>query len=341
MTPNRVAQHEIALEPMLQDEHGIPKGARLVEWLTERRHYVAGAAAFSGLLAGAGVDRVLQMFAALSVAGLTLLMLALARQVATQRAKIMRLAQWLEQQQKEGTASGLATEGCGALKRLACAIDATSRNNALHNAELLEVLAAYVHDMRTPLTRLILRSGQLDDAETGESFERDCAEINQLLEASLACARMQCCATETPVLTDIDGLLDTIIACYRDAGRSIEREGRVGRISRTCPHALRRVLVNLIDNAFRYGADVRLCVSADTRSVVFAVQDSGPGIAPEELEAVFAPWYRSAKTATRAPGSGLGLSIARRLTVAMHGELQLQNRSAGGLEARVALPLTA
>jgi signal transduction histidine kinase len=74
---------------------------------------------------------------------------------------------------------------------------------------------------------------------------------------------------------------------------------------------------------------------------MLAVVDSGPGIVPAEMEAVFTPWYRAPQTAARAPGSGLGLAIARRLTQAMQGELQLNNRSTGGLEARVTLPLAA
>jgi len=75
--------------------------------------------------------------------------------------------------------------------------------------------------------------------------------------------------------------------------------------------------------------------------VVVAIVDSGPGIVPAEMEAVFAPWYRAPQTAARAPGSGLGLAIARRLTLAMQGELQLENRHSGGLEARLTLPLAA
>ncbi len=108
----------------------------------------------------------------------------------------------------------------------------------------------------------------------------------------------------------------------------------------TCAMALRRVLVNLIDNALRYGDQVRLRVRADAGQLVLAVLDSGPGIAPEELEAVFAPWYRApGSSSARAEGSGLGLAIARRLTMSMDGNLELENRERGGLEARLTLPL--
>jgi signal transduction histidine kinase len=204
---------------------------------------------------------------------------------------------------------------------------------------LLQVLAAYAHDQRTPLTRMGIRCELVEDQSVREALQRDLAEMAELVEASLSCAKMQCSAGEQTQHVDADNLLDTLIGDYQDAGRTITLEGRVGRPLVTCPHALRRVLMNLIDNGLRYGDDVRLCVRVEARRLVLAVVDSGPGIVPAQMEAVFVPWYRSPETAARAPGSGLGLAIARRLTRAMCGELQLENRRAGGLEARLSLPL--
>ncbi|WP_321957759.1 sensor histidine kinase [Paraburkholderia bannensis] len=223
--------------------------------------------------------------------------------------------------------------------RLARAINACSRHRARRQAELLHVLAAYAHDLRTPLTRLNMRSELVEDAALRDALGRDLAEMAELVEGSLSCARMQCSAEEPMRAVDADGLLDALIADYRDAGRIVKLEGQVGRAVVTCPHALRRVLVNLIDNALRYGVDVRLCVHADAQRLVLAVLDSGPGIVPARLDAVFAAWYRAPETASEAPGSGLGLAIARRLTLAMRGELELANRATGGLEARLTLPL--
>ncbi|WP_254898450.1 sensor histidine kinase [Paraburkholderia atlantica] len=232
-------------------------------------------------------------------------------------------------------------EGMGpsAIARLACAFNVCTRHRARRQAELLHVLAAYAHDLRTPLTRMCMRSELVEDRAVRDALARDLAEMAELVEGSLACARIQCSALEPMRTVDADGLLGVLIADYRDAGRTVELEGRVGRPVMTCPHALRRVLANLIDNALRYGADVRLKVTVHAQSLVLAVVDSGPGIAPARLETVFAPWYRAPETAAATHGSGLGLAIARRLTLAMHGELELENRCSGGLEARVTLPL--
>jgi signal transduction histidine kinase len=236
------------------------------------------------------------------------------------------------------------SSGPEVIKRLAHAINVRAHHRACRQAELLHVLAAYAHDLRTPLTRMNMRSELVDDVALREALARDLAEMAELVEGSLSCVRMQCSVQEPMRAFDADGLLAALIDDYRDAGRVVKLEGQVGCALIACPHALRRVLVNLIDNALRYGEDVRLSVKVEKQRLVLAVLDSGPGIAPARLEAVFAAWYRAPETvdvADAAQGCGLGLAIARRLTLAMCGELELSNRVAGGLEARLTLPLLA
>ncbi|AXF25746.1 histidine kinase [Burkholderia pyrrocinia] len=254
-------------------------------------------------------------------------------------ATISELAAAIENHGVDALPETLVERGVPSIARLARAINGAHRQHADRMTELLHVLAAYAHDLRTPLTRMMLRSGMLEDSALRDAIERDLAEMGELVEASVACARLQCSVPERPRHVDADELLGVLVDNYRDAGLTVDLDGRVGRPLVTFPHALRRVLVNLIDNALRYGGDVRLCVRVDARRVMLTVVDSGPGIVPAELEAVFTPWYRAPQTSARAPGSGLGLAIARRLTQAMQGELQLNNRSTGGLEARVTLPI--
>ncbi len=294
--------------------------------------HVAEVAAWP-VLAGVGLPLILLAVLAMSAVVLTSL------KIAELLTCLKQFAAAIEQGSAEGTGAMLSEDGSPAVARLARAINCSARDRAGRQAELLHVLAAYAHDQRTPLTRMGMRCELLDDPAVKAALQRDLAEMAELVEASLSCARMQCHAEEPTRCVDADGLLGTLIGDYRDAGRNVGLEGRVGRPVVTCPHALRRVLVNLIDNALRYGGDVRLCVRVEARRLVLAVVDSGPGIVPAQLDAVFAPWYRAPETAARAPGSGLGLAIARHLTLAMRGELQLENRRTGGLEARLTLPL--
>ncbi|WP_321787817.1 HAMP domain-containing sensor histidine kinase [Paraburkholderia sp. J94] len=255
------------------------------------------------------------------------------------RTRLRHYAEAIEADAGETVGVALPETGPAPIARLARAANHSARQHAGRQAELLHVLAAYAHDLRTPLTRMGMRCELLDDDAMRDALERDLAEMAELVEGSLSCARMQCSAEEPMRSVDADGLLDLLIADYRDAGRIVKLDGHVGRPVVTCPHALRRVLVNLIDNALRYGGDACLSVRVEARRLVIAVLDSGPGIVPAQLDAVFLPWYRAPGTASAAPGSGLGLAIARRLTQAMRGELHLENRRTGGLEARLSLPL--
>lgn len=257
------------------------------------------------------------------------------------RAAVVALARQVEQLSHADPSRKppLPATGPPAVARLIRAINNGRRRCAERESELLTVQASYVHDLRTPLTRMVLRSELIEDDSLRAAMERDLDEMRELAEAGLACARMQSGLAQKLRKVDADGILASLVANYRDAGCVLELVGQVGRPILTCPHALRRILVNLVDNAFRYGSNVRVMVRAEGRRLHLAVLDSGPGIAPEELEAVFMPWYRSPETATRAPGSGLGLAIARRLAQAIRGDLALSNRREGGLEARLSLPL--
>ena len=270
-----------------------------------------------------------------------LLAVALAAlKVAELRAHLQRMADALARNLGD-EAEAILPDSIGpeAVARLARAINVCAHHRARRQAELLHVLAAYAHDLRTPLTRMNMRNELVDDPALRNALARDLAEMAELVEGSLSCARRQCSAQEPMRAVDADGLLGALIADYRDAGRVVKLEGQVGCTVMTCPHALRRVLANLIDNALRYGVDVRLSVRVDAERLVLAVLDSGPGIVPARLDTVFAAWYRAPETAGVAPGCGLGLAIARRLTLAMRGELELTNRVTGGLEARLTLPL--
>ncbi|AXF14887.1 ATP-binding protein [Paraburkholderia caledonica] len=270
---------------------------------------------------------------------LSLLAVALWMYVRYLRVSIEHLTKAIELHSASDEHAPLPERGPSAVLRLTRAIDFTRGRHAARLAELLDSQAAYAHDLQVPLERMGVRCETLDDLALRRSLTHDLAEMKQLVEASMACARMQCNVDEPPTHVSVDALLTGLIDDYRDAGHCIELESEVGYSIETCPHALRRVLVNLIDNALRYGSDVRLRLRVEAQAVVFAVLDNGPGIEPSQMEAVFAPWYRAPRTAARAPGSGLGLAIARRLTHAMHGELCLENRLTGGLEARLTLPL--
>ena len=110
---------------------------------------------------------------------------------------------------------------------------------------------------------------------------------------------------------------------------------------RARPVALGRAIGNLIDNALRYGGRASVAVASSKDEAVVRVEDDGPGIPPERLDAMLEPFTRGeASRSGRTGGAGLGLSIALNVARAHGGDLVLANRSAGGLIARLSLPRT-
>ncbi len=108
--------------------------------------------------------------------------------------------------------------------------------------------------------------------------------------------------------------------------------------------SLGRVVANLLDNAIKYtpaGGTVRLAVSRDGRAALLSVRDTGSGLTPDELDAVFEPGRRgSAATRLGAPGLGLGLTTCRAIVAAHGGRIWLENGGAErGAVAHVRLPL--
>jgi two-component system sensor histidine kinase KdpD len=93
-----------------------------------------------------------------------------------------------------------------------------------------------------------------------------------------------------------------------------------------------RVLVNLVENAHKYGAGQPVDVSAAREGdrLVFRVADRGPGVPDDERERIFQPFYRRPGTSPDVGGAGLGLSISRRLAEAQGGTLAVESRSGGG-----------
>ncbi|WP_217475836.1 ATP-binding protein [Stutzerimonas stutzeri] len=204
------------------------------------------------------------------------------------------------------------------------------------------MLAGVSHDLRTPLTRLRLSLELMtNDSELTEDMVRDIEDMNAILDQFLAFVRD---GSDEPLENiDLGELVREVVAPYNQHGETV----------RLCvepmpPLPLRRVsikrlLVNLIENALRYGGhgvEVAAHVSGDSSApyVVLSVLDRGTGIDPRELGEIFNPFIRGDR-ARGGQGAGLGLAIVKRIASQHGGIVELRNREGGGLEARVSLPL--
>ena len=238
-----------------------------------------------------------------------------------------------------GRVIAVPQDGPEEVQRVARAMDAMQARITRLVDDRTQALAAVSHDLRTPITRLRLRAGFLDDRESQARMEADLDEMEGMISATLAYLQGEV-DKEPPQLTDIGTLLSTLCDAAADAGQEVVLSGPA-HFDVLCHHvALRRAVSNLIGNAVSYGgsASVRLEVGSD--SVHIAVEDSGPGIPDDELERVFEPFHRREASRNRSTGGvGLGLTIARRAIEEQGGTLTLANRPGGGLRAVIRLPV--
>ncbi|HEX6007689.1 MAG TPA: ATP-binding protein, partial [Burkholderiales bacterium] len=200
------------------------------------------------------------------------------------------------------------------------------------------ILAAMSHDLKTPITRLRLRSELLGDGELRTRFTRDLDEMESMVAATLDFLRgLESGEAVQPI--DVTALLESLQADLAETGGVVRIEGRAARAYPGRPQALKRCLSNLLENAIKYGKTATVRVEDDATRLEISIADEGPGLPDAELERVFEPFYRTEQSRSRETGgTGLGLTIARSVAEIHGGKIALRNRPEGGLEARVTLP---
>jgi signal transduction histidine kinase len=200
------------------------------------------------------------------------------------------------------------------------------------------ILAAVSHDLKTPITRLRLRTELLDDSPLRAKFQADLDDMQRMTQTALDFLRGGE-ETEPIVALDVNALLETMQEEIEDSGHALRIVGAARQPLRCRPLALKRCLGNLLDNALNYGQRAEMTLADTPERLTLIVRDHGPGIPAAELERVFAPFYRLESSRGRDTGGvGLGLSIARNIARAHGGELILRNHPHGGLEAVLDVP---
>ena len=221
------------------------------------------------------------------------------------------------------------------VRRAAEAFNAMQKRLQRHLGERTQMLAAITHDLQTPVTRLRLRLENVADEALRERLIADLAAMQALIREGLELARSAESA-EKPAPLDLDSLLESIVEDAAESGAEVEFEQGCSEVLLLRPLAMHRLFSNLVDNAVQYGHSARVSAQSHGGTVVVRIRDRGPGLAPDELEAVFDPFLRLETSRSRETGgAGLGLTIARALAEKDGARLWLENHPEGGLEAVV------
>lgn len=202
--------------------------------------------------------------------------------------------------------------------------------------------AGISHDLRTPLTRIRLATEMMSENQDWirDGIIHDIEDMNEIIDQFTDYVRQNC--GEKTELTDINELIQEAVMA-----RNIEGHRRIALELTPLPAfhirrvAIKRVLNNLIENAFRYGSDeieIKSQMDNKRQSVLFSVRDFGSGIQQQDADKLLQPFIQGDK-ARGSVGSGLGLAIVKRAVDMHKGEITLQNHKEQGLIATVILPL--
>lgn len=200
--------------------------------------------------------------------------------------------------------------------------------------------AGISHDLRTPLTRIRLATEMLPEDQDwiSEGIVHDIEDMNDIIDQFIDYVRQD--KDEKRELTNINDLISDAVQA-----RNIEEHHNISLALTELPEimlrkvAIKRVLDNLIENAFRYGSnDILISSSLDKKQQLmsFSVRDYGNGVPEDDIEELFQPFKQGDK-ARGSVGSGLGLAIIKRIIDMHGGTIKLANHPEGGLQATVIL----
>ena len=251
---------------------------------------------------------------------------------------LKRLSNAADTLARDLNAPPLDDKGPSEVRAAAAAFNRMHERLATYLNSRTRMLMAMSHDMKTPLTRLRLRSELLDEGEISGRIKSDLAEMESLVMSTLEYMRGSE-NREPLVQVEARALVSAICHDHPDWADKVTVEEGAAIVIKARPALLRRALNNLIDNAVRYGERAEVSVSTANSELTIRIRDHGQGVPPQHLEEVFKPFFRVEDSRNRATGgTGLGLAIAKEIVEAQGGRVVLANL-ADGLEVKVILPM--
>ena len=287
------------------------------------------------------------LIASLALGGLLLIVVALAVRwllVASLRPverMTRQAAEWSERDLGRRFGVGVpydeVSELAATLDRLLERLAAGLRREQRFSAELS-------HELRTPLARVIAQAEvalrqQRRPAHYRETLVNvlgNAQQVSRIVDALVAAARQDSAVTRGTA--DAQAVCEQALEAVGDLAR--KRQLELVNVPPAQPLRLgldadlaERILQPVVENACRYGRSrVRIRLERDSARIAYLVEDDGPGVSPDEREAIFEPGVRglAGRASNGAGGAGLGLALARRLARSASGEIAVEADPGGG-----------
>ena len=200
-----------------------------------------------------------------------------------------------------------------------------------------EMLAGVSHDLKTPLTRMRLQLALMPPSAKITALENDVQDMEKMIHAYLAFAKGE--EAEEGSESDLCQVLQGLITQH------CQQENVVMQLPETCtltirPISFRRALLNILQNAQKYGNHIWIRLESSPKAVEIHIEDDGPGISQPLYRDVFRPFFRvEASRNLQSGGTGLGLTIARDSIRQHGGDIYLDASPHGGLMVTIRLPV--
>jgi two-component system sensor histidine kinase PhoQ len=245
----------------------------------------------------------------------------------------------LEQGEQERIAGDYPTE----VQRLTGNLNALLARERAQRKRYRDALADLAHSLKTPLA--LLRAGlreQARGAAPARALDEQVDHMDRIiayqLQRASTAGRSRLSAPQ-PVRPVIERMLAALAKVYADKPIAAQVDVDAAVRFRGDEGDLTELLGNLLDNAFKWArARVRVSVDTSRGRLVLAVEDDGPGIAPDEAQRML---ERGVRADQSMPGQGIGLAVVRDIVEAYEGELRIERSSLGGACVKLVLPLTA
>jgi len=220
-----------------------------------------------------------------------------------------------------------------------------------------EFVSNVTHELKTPLTAIRMFAETLRLGRTRSRREQDeylniiineSERLTRLIDTVLDFARIERGQKEyslrrIALSQTVLEALETLQFTLREGGFTITKEIEAGVELQADPDAMKQALLNLLSNAIKYAGSQRviaLRLRREGGNAVLQVEDQGIGIAENELEDIFTPYYRAggSEQNTRS-GAGLGLAVVRHIIAAHNGSITVKSQKGAGSTFTITLPL--